>query len=301
MSKLIKLTPEIVAEYTREFAECLKSAKFSDGKITFSKTLGSISRKATVYFTESAWIKMQSLINKFDKEIAWHGVAERGADTSKDEYIISDILVYPQTVSGTTVEMDVSKYEEWIRDNIEDERFFHIGMQGHSHVNMGVTPSSTDLKHQDDILTQLTDDMFYIFMIWNKNGAKNIRIYDLAKNVAFDTNDVDVQIIAGDYGLDAFMTEAKNMVAEKKSTPTYYSSTSYGGYKYEYGSHGYSPCAGVTTSQNKDTNKKDTAETKSKLKKGKRKQKDEANGGTKGKKSYQMSIYEGYDDYDDIY
>lgn len=209
MSKLIKLTPEYIAECTKEFQEKLNSGKFADGRISYSKTLGSVTKRAKLYFTEIAWLKMQLLIKEFDKEVAWHGVAKRGDDISKDEYYVTDILVYPQEVSGASVEMDVNKYDEWLRENFDDERFFNIAMQGHSHVRMGTTPSSVDLGHQEAILNQLTDDMFYIFVIWNKLDSRNIKIYDLAKNVLFETADVDVEVL-GD-----FLKNAKDMVKEK--------------------------------------------------------------------------------------
>lgn len=214
MSKVIKLTQEHIQECAKEFEEKLKNGKFPDGRISFTKTLGTISRKATLYFTEMAWLKMQTLIKEFEKEVAWHGVAKRGDDPKKDEYYITDILVYPQEVSGASVEMDVSEYDKWIRDNYDDNRFFHIAMQGHSHVNMGTSPSSVDLAHQEVILNQLTDNMFYIFVIWNKQGDKNIKIYDLAKNVLFETADVDVKII------NDFLGEAKRMVRERVYTYT---------------------------------------------------------------------------------
>ena len=216
MSKIIRLTPEDIAQYTKEFTESLISTKCPDGKISYSKILGAFNRKAKIFFSDLAWIKMTSLVREFANEVAWHGVATRGSDETKDEYYITDILVYPQEVSDATVDMDTTKYANWLMENAEDERFYSIAMQGHSHVNMGVTPSGTDLKHQGDILDQLTDDMFYIFMIYNKKGEKNIKIYDLKKNVLFETSDIEVGIIDGVYGLDSFIKDAKKMVTERR-------------------------------------------------------------------------------------
>lgn len=257
MSKIIKLTPEHIAECTKEFQEKLNSGKFADGRISFSKTFGSTSRKAKLYFTELAWLKMQTLVREFDKEVAWHGVAKRGEDETKDEYYITDILVYPQEVSGASVEMDVAKYDEWIRDNFDDERFFHIGMQGHSHVKMQTNPSSVDLGHQEAILNQLTDDMFYIFVIWNKFDSKNIKIYDLAKNVLFETADVDVEVL-GD-----FLKDAKDMVKEKTYKPTSYS--------YSYSKNTTMTTVTTTKQDDKKTTPVVSGNNKSNKKKGNRK------------------------------
>lgn len=184
MSKNIKITDESLNEVRKAFEEALSTGKFSDGKITFTKTLGIVNRKATIFFTELAWLKMQTLIREFDKEVAWHGIAKRGEDASKDEYYITDILVYPQEVTGATVSTDQEKYQMWLMSH-DDEVFNNIRMQGHSHVNMDVTPSSVDTSLYDRILEQLDDDMFYIFMIWNKRKEKTIKIYDLAKNIFF--------------------------------------------------------------------------------------------------------------------
>lgn len=216
MSKMIKLTPECLDEIRKDFETSLQGAKVADGKISYTKSFGYVNRKATVYFNEKAWIKMQVLIGEFDKEVAWHGIAYRGNDDSKDEYHVTDILVYPQEVTGATVNTDQKKYETWLMSH-EDDVFNNIRMQGHSHVNMGTTPSAVDIAHQEKILDQLEDNMFYIFMIWNKRGEKTVKIYDLSKNILFDGEDVAVEVRFDDESLSTFLSEAKKMVADKKS------------------------------------------------------------------------------------
>ncbi len=217
MSKPIKLTPDILAECRADFEKALASAKLADGKISFTRTFTMKSRKAGVHFTTLAWRKMTALLRGFDKEVAWHGVARRGA--KEDEYIVEDIVAYPQTVSGASVEMDTEKYAMWLADNAEDERFSHLRMQGHSHVHMGVTPSSVDLNHQEEILHMLGEGDFYIFMIWNKRLESNVKIYDLEKNVLFE--DADVSVTYEPDETDGFVEEAKKLVAEKVYAPPY--------------------------------------------------------------------------------
>lgn len=222
MSKIIKMTQENIAELRRDFEEALKGIKLSDGKINFTKTFGTIQRKATLQFTEIAWLKMQTLVREFDKEVAWHGIAKRGDEEGKDSYIISDILVYPQEVTGATVNTDQEKYQTWLM-NHEDEVFNNIRMQGHSHVNMGTSPSGVDTSLYDRILEQLEDDMFYIFLIWNKRGDKTIKIYDLAKNVLFETSDVTVEVLDDGTGIEHFLRNAKEMVQDKTYSRSYVS------------------------------------------------------------------------------
>ena len=262
MSKLIKVTPEYIEQVRKDFEEILQNGKFPDGKITFTKTVGTVSRKAKVFFTPDAWRKMQALISDFNKEVAWHGVAYRDNDETKDNYYITDILVYPQEVTGATVNTDQEKYEMWLM-NHDDEIFNNIRMQGHSHVNMGVTPSGVDTSLYDRILDQLDDDMFYIFMIWNKRKEKTVKIYDLKKNILFETADVTVETLPEEETVidlanltedelkavigfltkhrekkitEGFIKDAKEMVKDKKNI--YPPATTYGGYNTYYGGYG---------------------------------------------------------------
>lgn len=242
MAKVIKMTPELKEEcrkaFMAEFEKALTSAKMTDGKINFTKAFGTIDCKAKVYFTELAWLKMTALLKEFSKEVAWHATAFRVPnDEGKNEYLIQDILVYPQTVTAASVDMDTEKYTQWLMDNFDDERFNNIHAQMHSHVNMGVTPSSVDLAHQEEILDMLKSDDFYIFMIWNKSHNVNIRIFDMQKNVMFDTTDVTWGVIDGDYGLTSFVEEAKKIVVDR--TPTY-TAGQYSGYGANQG-YGRSP------------------------------------------------------------
>lgn len=238
MSKMIKITPDCIEECKRDFEKALAEMVLSDGKITFSKTFGVLKRRAKLHFTEAAYLKMTQLVHSFDKEVAWHGVAFRNEDRTKDEYFITDIHVYPQEVTGDTVNTDQAKYQEWLMA-FDDDVFNNIRMQGHSHVNMGTTPSPTDLTHQGKILSMMGDKDFYIFLIWNKRGEKTIKIYDFEKNVQFETEDVDVDIVNPVVGLNEFVENAKKLVTEHKPAPAVKANGyGYGGYGgYGYGSY----------------------------------------------------------------
>lgn len=221
MAKFIKVTDEEIEKLRKDFEDTLKNLKMSDGKISITKTFGTIDRKATLYFSEIAYLKMKMLVNESSKEIGWHGIAKRGDDPDKDEYYITDIMVYPQEVTAATVTTDQEKYSEWL---MTQEDFDNIRMQGHSHVNMSTSPSSVDDVLYEGILDQLEDDMFYIFMIWNKRDERTIKIYDMAKNVLFETADVNVMVIH-DLGIIDFLDDAKNKVTEKQYATSYSTST----------------------------------------------------------------------------
>lgn len=247
MAKYIKMTPELKEEcrttFMAEFEKALSTNKFSDGKLSFTKSFGTVNRKAHIYFTEIAWMKITTLLREFSKEVAWHATAYR-IPGDKDEYLIKDVLVYPQTVTAATVDMDVEAYAKWLQEGImaEDDRFDHIRCQMHSHVNMGVFASGTDTQHQEEILEQLGDDDFYIFMIWNKSLNVYMRIFDMQKNMLFETSDCEWAVLDDTIGLSKFIADAKKIVVEQKLTYNYG-----GNYGSNYGNQGYGRSSYYTT------------------------------------------------------
>lgn len=298
MSKIIKMTSQNLDELRKDFEEALKGVKLSDGKINFTKTFGNIQRKATLYFTELAYLKMLTLVREFDKEVAWHGIAKRH-DTEADAYVISDILVYPQEVTGATVNTDQEKYQMWLMSH-EDDVFNNIRMQGHSHVNMGTTPSTVDTSLYERLLDQLDDSMFYIFLIWNKRNEKTIKIYDLAKNVLFETADVTVSLMEDGTGMEKFLSTAKEMVQDKKYTPTtpatYGKPYGYGGY---YGTYGSQQSTYGGTQKKEEASKTQTQVANGNVSSGKSKRKKKKQkGSTQSTKSGNWSWQDDYDDYD---
>lgn len=246
MSKIIKMSAEFIEAALIDIKAALEKTKMSDGKFSFSKDFGNIEKRASLTMTTEAYAKMISLVHGCDSEVAWHGLVQRGE--GENEYVIYDILVYPQEVTGATVTTDQEKYQDWLMEH-DDETFNNIRMQGHSHVNMGVTPSSVDTALYDRILEQLDDSMFYIFMIWNKKSDRTIKIYDLRENVMFETKDVDFRI----EGLSEWYEDAMNNLSKKtyqttqtagkntpkvwenkvKESPKSQKQQSYGGYKYD--------------------------------------------------------------------
>lgn len=233
MSKIIRMTPEMIQEATERFAAQLKRSNIVDGKISYSETFKATGQKAVVWFTPDAYAKMVALIQDSDKEVAWHGVAHR-VDDQVGQYVITDILVYPQEVTGATVNTDQEEYEMWMMQQ-EDDVFNNIRMQGHSHVRMETHPSPTDLEHQAKIVEQLEGDMFYIFMIWNKYFKYTAKIYDLQINTLFEPSDISVMMVGSRQGLEDFLKEARSMVKTKTYNYQSYQGTGYqSGYQGSY-------------------------------------------------------------------
>lgn len=214
MSKPIKLTDDLINAIQKEFVDSIKKAKMFDGKLNYTKNFKWDGKdNASIVFSATAFAKMTMLVQNFESEVAWHGVAYRD-ETDKSRFHISDILVYPQVVTGATVNTDQEAYQTWLYAH-DDEVFKNIRMQGHSHVTMNTTPSGVDATHQEKILSQIGENMFYIFMIWNKKFDRNIRIFDMANNTLYETEEINVYIGDDNCDLAAFLNDAKSLVKTK--------------------------------------------------------------------------------------
>lgn len=231
MSKPIVVTDEILKEWMEEFEKKARSVKMTEGKFTYTQNVEwDDDDKVYIIFTPSAYTKMLTLLNGFSDEVAWHGIVDRRGDNA---FVISDIMVYPQEVTGSTVNTDQEEYTKWL-SAIPTDVFNRMHMQGHSHVNMQVTPSVVDLNHQDAIVSQLSGDHFYIFMIFNKRLEHNIKVYDFRDNTLYEDKDCIVSVGSRDFNSAKFLADAKSQV--KRKTPvTPASGYGYDGYGWQRG------------------------------------------------------------------
>lgn len=243
MAKKLRLTQQDVTDLRNQFELQLSQGYKCGGEFKFTKTFPQNAQKAKLIFTPEAYIKMIALVEKFSTEIAWHGLARRDGE---NRYLIYDIQVYPQTVTGATVTTDQEKYQMWLFQH-DDEEFNAIRFQGHSHVNMGTSPSGVDTNLYDRIVQQLGDQDFYIFVIWNKKNSKWINIYDMATNCLFETADVAVEV----QGVGEFLVDAESKLAKPAVTTTY---PAYAGGK----TYPVNPKPGTYASGKQTTNAKQT-------------------------------------------
>lgn len=218
MAKIITFNDEQRNEIRDAFEKALANYKATNGTFSFSKSLGIINRKATIKFSELAWLKMWSLIREHNQEVGWYGLTRR-SETTKDEYEIYDILVYPQIRTAASIDQDQDECNKWAIELCKRDReaYRNMHMHGHSHVNMGVSPSTTDEAFYKEIIGQKCDT-FWIFMIWNKRGEKTIRIYDFAENVLFETADCTVKIANDHLGIEDFLAEAQTVIRDYSHT-----------------------------------------------------------------------------------
>lgn len=207
-----------------EIEQVLTKKKFqgsNDREVTLKFKMSDIcdNRKANIKFMPKAWIKMRSLVDSFSSEVQWHGTVIR---KNENTFIVKDILIFPHEVTGTTVVSNQEGYEEWL-NGLDDETFNACRFHGHSHVNMGVTPSGVDMNYRHNVLDNFglpsdTTDLFYIFLITNKRGETSAEIYDLQNNALYSTNEIAIDVVVGDdENLSEFISEAKSVVKDANS------------------------------------------------------------------------------------
>lgn len=259
MAKKIFATETEIAEFLRSAqaqllveSRNLKKRKFQNDQadgVTLNFKLKEVKddRKATITFSAQAYMKIFALVHTYSTEVEWHGVVER---TAADAFYIKDVLIFPHKVTGATVISDQTEYEKWL-DALDNDTFNVLRFHGHSHVNMGVTPSGVDMTYRHNILNNFgtpsaTSDLFYIFLIFNKRGDISGEIYDLQNNALYSksTTADEIKIVVENCDwLTDFLDEAKKVVTESYG----YSGGNYGGNSYGGGSYGGNSHSETTT------------------------------------------------------
>ena len=218
MAKRIRLSESEIQKIASEFIEKARKTRTVNGKITYdTETKVNTKNRIKISITAEAWLKMQALVQNFDTEVECYGLLRR----NKKVIELYDILNYPHTADACSVRGDFEKHQEWLF-SLPPEQFKHLRMHGHSHVRMSVTPSSTDMQFRNDTAAQLPDNDMYLFMILNKHGSVEASFYDTKKNLLYEEDDIDIDIIFSDgTSLDSFLREADTMVSTTREEEFY--------------------------------------------------------------------------------
>lgn len=220
-----------VMKLSQDAVSYLSSRRMFNGSFD-AKTMANIPipsdvpREAKIVVHPMAYLKMVRLIMSFQTEVGWHGLIQRSLD-DPSSFVLSDIMVYPQNVTGSTITTDEVRMTEWL-DRFPDESFRQIRFHGHSHVNMDVFSSGTDDDLQRDLVEMMTNpDDFYLFFIMNKRLELFLRLYDNKFGVMYETADCVVEIADDGADLTAFLADAHQQVkpvavapAKSDSKPT---------------------------------------------------------------------------------
>lgn len=215
--KPLRITDSIIKRVYKTISESYKG-KYADDKLNITIPTKYAKIKAehmpNVVLTEIADTKIKALVTECTKEIAWHGLVDY--DASTNTYTITDIIVFPQTITASTVQSNDETYGPWLMQ-FSDEDFNRIRFHGHSHVNMGTSPSAIDMQYHYDMMDRTKD--FYIFAIYNKKGEYNIWIYDVAHNLVYEKEDINY-VATPIGGIDWAKQQIKEYVSEVKINTT---------------------------------------------------------------------------------
>ena len=233
--RILKMTETNKKRILKDVAAQLESLTVIPDKLSLdlstSKKITNITPK--IIFTDEAADKIWELVDACEKEIAWHGLVTK----EKNTYTIYDILVFPQEVTASTATAKEEEYVMWMNE-LDDETFNHMRFHGHSHVNMGVTPSAIDTDYQQTLANTVQD--FYIFGIFNKKRSYNLYLYDTEQNLLFETKDLkttlnDHTATWADEQIEQYVTVpkvtySKNAGKQQSLYPAYTGSGYYRGY-----------------------------------------------------------------------
>lgn len=164
-----------------------------------------------------AFLKMQTLVAGYDHEVGWYGTAEKVDDTA---YRIMDILVYPQYASAAYIDdKDTTEMPLWFQ-SLSDEEYNFKRFHGHSHVNMGVTPSGTDNTTYEQFKKQNSQaqvNRFSIELIVNKKFEMFWKIHDAESDKEYTSSDISVEIeITEEETMASYFEKSKEYVKELK-------------------------------------------------------------------------------------
>ena len=216
--KPIKMNKEEIKKQLSDLMASYRSEPFSKTQRFELRQLhyAPVTNKPTIYFSDIAATKIREIVKLAKGEVAWHGFVERKEDT----FNIYDIAVYPQKANPAFVTSADVDYITWM-NSIPDEEFNNMRMQGHSHVNMQVQPSATDLGYYNKMLDQITD--YYIFMIVNKRNDINLWLVDKENNLVYHKEDIisDWSKVGYDgWAKDAMLVVRAHGNNEEKTKPT---------------------------------------------------------------------------------
>lgn len=137
----------------------------------------------SVHFTLEAFMKMQFIVDEATSEVGWLGAVRR---LSPVEFIVDEIYIVEQKASMAECDLDKDSIadliEPWLADPDGIDRANAIRLWGHSHVNMGVGPSPTDVTTFKDFYESCD---YFIMLIQNKRGEMRVDVTTVDSNLIY--------------------------------------------------------------------------------------------------------------------
>ncbi len=143
-----------------------------------------LTHEPTVWITPLAKHKMDLYTELSGDEVGWLG---RAVKLPNGDYAILDTFLFEQEVHSTTCEITPEGLQkvavELMQTEEGREALGQLKVWGHSHVNMGVTPSGQD---EDQLNVFKDGNGWFIRIITNKSGAIGLTIIDWERGVKIE-------------------------------------------------------------------------------------------------------------------
>lgn len=212
-----------------------------------------------IVFSKEAYEDMCYFIKHCDVEIGWLGTVY---DYEK-VYFVDKVYLFEQEVTGSETELDggaiadfVIKYMEEHGEEAGMDLNNRLRLWGHSHVNMGISPSGTD---DTTMKTLFRDELpFFIRVIGNKKGEMAA---DLYRHIPLADQDTPMTINFFDapwdvaFPLEEIRTDLHQEMMEKVKRKTFRTTSPNGVTQYQ-GNHQTHMGTGAGTAGSTDNEKK---------------------------------------------
>jgi hypothetical protein len=136
-----------------------------------------------ITISKQAITKMFIYVDECAKEVGWMGTAYRDGQ----HIIIDDVYLFDQEVHATTTEITPEGLSDFAMELLNKpdgmDIWNNLKMWGHSHVNMGITPSAQDDSQMEKFQEGGHD--WFIRLIANKRGEMKVDLYDYSSGVIY--------------------------------------------------------------------------------------------------------------------
>mgnify|MGYP005838547743 CR=1 FL=1 len=184
---------------------------FKSNKSSSVRFLGGFPK---VIFTPKVIKDIETIVDICNDEVGWLGVVKQ---KKPNEYLIEKILITKQEVHSSTCEMMPEGLHE-LADILDIEELGCLKFWGHSHHDMGVSPSSQD-NEQAESLVESSEDIF-IRGIFNKKGEVGLSFYDKRNKIIIDDIPFTIDIGIDDY--EKYKKEWEAVIEKNVSKMSFY-------------------------------------------------------------------------------
>lgn len=159
----------------------------SESKVRFRETsdpkifvLGSTPR---IIVNKKALDMMEIIVERCKLEVGWLGTVSK---INESTFHIEEVFLPEQEVSAASTDLmedGMAKLVEKLLAEGRDDAVSKLRFWGHSHVNMGISPSTTD----DSTMKEFEENgcEFFVRAIMNKRGEAKFDLYDYKRGISY--------------------------------------------------------------------------------------------------------------------